>query len=149
LELHLWGRGDCLEVLQDRAEALGIDDRVFFHGMVPVEELSLALVDMDLGVVPNRKSAATDLMLPVKLMEYIALGIPVVAPKLKAIEYYFTDEMVSLFEPENVDAMAEAILRMYRDDLGRKLQSEMAKAFLQEYGWEKQSQDFINYYLGV
>ena len=38
---------------------------------------------MDLGVVGNRRSAAGDLMLPVKLMEYVSLGIPAVAPRLR------------------------------------------------------------------
>jgi glycosyltransferase involved in cell wall biosynthesis len=149
LELHLWGRGDYLDFLRSRCKELGTDDRVFFHGMVPIEELSGALAEMDLGVIPNRKSAATDLMLPVKLMEYVALGIPVVAPRLKAIEYYFTDGMVSFFEPENVDAMAEAILKMYRDGSRGKSQAEKAKDFLEKYGWEKQSGDFIYFYLGV
>ena len=149
LELHLWGRGDSLGFLQDRARELGSEEVVFFHGMVPIEELSGVLAEMDLGVVPNRKSAATDLMLPVKLMEYIALGIPVVAPRLKAIEYYFTDEMVSFFEPENVDAMAEAIFKVYQNGSRGKSQADKAKEFLEQYGWEKQSLDFINFYLGV
>ena len=30
---------------------------------------------MDVGVVGNRRSAAGDLMLPVKLLEYVSLGI--------------------------------------------------------------------------
>jgi len=149
LELHLWGRGDSLGFLQDRAGELGSEKVVFFHGMVPIEELSGVLAEMDLGVIPNRKSAATDLMLPVKLMEYIALGIPVVAPRLKAIEYYFTDEMVSFFEPENVDGMAEAIFKVYQNGSRGKSQADKAKEFLEQYGWEKQSLDFINFYLGV
>jgi glycosyltransferase involved in cell wall biosynthesis len=149
LELHLWGRGDYLSVLQDRSRQLESEDRVFFHGMVPVEELPVVLAEMDLGLIPNRKSAATDLMLPVKLMEYIALGIPAVAPRLRAIEYYFTDDMVSFFEPENVDAIVEAILKIYKNGSRGKSQSENAKKFLEQYGWEKQSLDFINFYLEI
>jgi glycosyltransferase involved in cell wall biosynthesis len=57
--------------------------------------------------------------------------------------------MVSFFEPENVDAMAEAILKMYRDGSRGKSQAEKAKDFLEKYGWEKQSGDFIYFYLGV
>lgn len=149
VELHLWGQADYQDVLSSRCKKLGAEKRIFFHGSVPIEALCGVLAEMDLGLIPNRKSAATDLMLPVKLMEYIALGIPVVAPKLKAIEYYFTDEMVSFFEPENVDAMSEAIFKIYQNGSRGKSQSEKAKGFLDQYGWEKQSQDFINFYLGV
>ncbi len=73
--------------------------------MLPVESLLDILRDMDVGIVANRENAATELMLPVKLLEYVALNIPVIVPRLKAIEYYFTDEMVSYFEPENVDSL--------------------------------------------
>ncbi len=68
---------------------------------------------MDIGVVGNRRSAAGDLMLPVKLLEYVSLGIPAVVPRLKAIEHYFSDEMVAFYEPDNVDSLADAILRLH------------------------------------
>ena len=55
---------------------------------------------MDVGVVGNRRSAAGDLMLPVKLLEYVSLGIPAVVPRLRTIEHYFTDDMVAYYEPE-------------------------------------------------
>jgi len=101
---------------------------------------------MDLGIVGNRKNVATELMLPVKMLEYVALGIPVIVPRLKAIEYYFSDEMVCYFEPENIDSMASAILRLYKDKSLRKAQAEKAKAFVAQYGWEKHQADLINFY---
>ena len=51
---------------------------------------------MDLGVVGNRRSVASDLMLPVKLMEYVSQMIPAVVPRLKTIEHYFSDDMVDV-----------------------------------------------------
>ncbi|WP_390492043.1 hypothetical protein, partial [Staphylococcus pseudintermedius] len=68
---------------------------------------------MDVGIIPNRKDSATDLMLPVKMLEYVAMGISVVAPRLKAIEHYFSDDMVSYFQPEDSNSMANAILGLY------------------------------------
>jgi glycosyltransferase involved in cell wall biosynthesis len=101
---------------------------------------------MDLGVVANRKNIATELMLPVKMMEYIALGIPVAASRLRAIEYYFDDEMVGYFEPESVDSLAERILALYRDPSRRRNQAEKARAFLERYGWEKHQFELLNLY---
>ncbi len=148
VELHLWGRGDSLNVLRYK-KVTSVSNEVIIHGPVPIEQIPEAISDMDLGVIPNRKNCATDLMLPVKMMEYMALGIPVVAPKLKAIQYYFSDKMLSYYEPENTKAMAEAILEIYQDASRRKSQVEKAKGFLKRYGWEKQSVDFINFYLGM
>jgi glycosyltransferase involved in cell wall biosynthesis len=149
LELHLWGRGDYLDSLRSQCKDSGDEKLVFFRGMVPIERLSDVLAEMDLGIIPNRRSEATDLMLPVKLMEYIALEIPVIAPKLKAIQYYFSDQMVSFFAPGNIDEMAQAIFKIYLDETRGKSQNENAKGFLEKYGWEKQSVDFINFYLGI
>jgi glycosyltransferase involved in cell wall biosynthesis len=85
-------------------------------------------------------------MLPVKLLEYVALGIPVVAPRLKCIQHYFTGSMVSFFEPEDIDSMAVAILALYRDPERRHDQARQAKAFLERYGWEGHKQDLIRMY---
>ena len=63
-------------------------------------------------------------MLPVKMIEYIALGIPVIAPELKTIQYYFSEEMVSFFPPEDVNSLAAAIIEIYQDEAKRKKQVE-------------------------
>ena len=66
------------------------------------QEISNMICGMDVGVIANRLSVACELMLPVKLMEYIGLGIPVIVPRRKTIQYYFSEDMVSYFEPENI-----------------------------------------------
>lgn len=149
IELHLWGGGDYVDFLRYQYQDSGSNEDIYFHEAVPIEELPRALAEVDVGIIPNRRSVATELMLPVKMMEYIALGIPVVAPKLRAIKHYFTDEMVSFFEPEDIESMAEAIFRVYHDASLYKTQMEKAKMFLVEYGWEKQSKCFIDFYHGI
>jgi len=74
------------------------------------------------------------------------LGIPVVAPRLQTIQYYFTEEMICYFTPENTDSMAKAILMLYLDENRRRKQSEVARTFLDKYGWEKHQRDLIKLY---
>jgi glycosyltransferase involved in cell wall biosynthesis len=101
---------------------------------------------MDLGVVGNRRTAAGDLMLPVKLMEYVALGIPVVVPRLRTIQYYFSEDMVAYFEPENVESLADSIYQLRcKPDVGRSLARE-ARRFLSDYGWDRQGPELITFY---
>jgi len=147
LEFHVWGRGgDDLDEILIILNQLGIQDKVHFNDAIPMDALIPKLLDMSIGIIGNRRSVATELMLPVKLLEYVALGIPVVAPRLKAIQYYFTEEMVTYYEPEDVDSMAEAILKLYENPSLRKAQAEKAKTFLDKYGWEKHKMDLINLY---
>jgi glycosyltransferase involved in cell wall biosynthesis len=149
LEYHFFGMGDDKEEFLDVARDLGLGKQVFFEGFVPFKDLPRVLSNMDLGVISNRESTATDLMLPTKMLEYVALGIPVVAPRLKVIQYYFSDEMVKYFEPGNIESLADAIYELYRDPEKRKKQAGLAKEFINKYGWEKSQIDFINFYKGV
>jgi len=146
LEFHIFGEGDDAEEFIELSKSLGVERYVIFNKIVPVDSLVTTLEGMHLGVVSNRKNIATELMLPVKMLEYVVLNIPVVAPRLKTIQYYFTEEMVSYFEPENIDSMVDAILELYHDESRRKRQVQMARKFLDQYGWEKHKMDLINLY---
>jgi glycosyltransferase involved in cell wall biosynthesis len=147
LRLHLWGHGDDLEGLRRLAHELGVADVVQFNPRgYPVHELPQHLSGMDLGVVGNRRSVAADLMLPVKLLEYVALGIPAVIPRLKTIQHYFDDDMVSYYEPEDVASLASCIERLSQDPAARRTQAARAGQFLREYGWERQGAELVTFY---
>jgi glycosyltransferase involved in cell wall biosynthesis len=145
--LHLWGHGDDLARFERLAAELRIDDQVLFSPTgFALQELPRQLASMNLGVVGNRRSVATDLMLPVKLMEYVSQGIPVVVPRLKTIEHYFSDAMVTYYEPEDVQSLADAIYALYCEPERCSTQVERAGVFLTEYGWERQGAEFVNLY---
>jgi glycosyltransferase involved in cell wall biosynthesis len=147
MEFHILGNGEGIDECMELSRLFDLDDHIHFNKkMLPLESLLDILRDMDVGIVANRENAATELMLPVKLLEYVALDIPVIVPRLRAIEYYFTDEMVSYFEPENVDSLAHALLNLFNDENRRKTQAKKAKTFLDQYGWGKHQIDLINLY---
>lgn len=147
LRLHLWGHGDDLALFQRLAGELGIEDSVLFRPKgYPLQELSARLHSMDIGVVGNRRSVAGDLMLPVKLLEYVALGIPAVVPRLKTIEHYFSAEMVEYFSPEDVDSLAEAIAALALDPDRRRRRAGLARTFLADYGWDRQGAELVSLY---
>lgn len=137
MELHIIGGGDDLEEIAALGRELGIHENVHFHRPVRWDALPDELRGMDVGVIANRVNIASDLMLPSKLIDYVSLDIPAVVPRFKTIEHYFTAEMVSYFDAENVESMAEAILRLYHDKARRKSQVVMARSFLEQNGWEK------------
>jgi glycosyltransferase involved in cell wall biosynthesis len=149
LRLHILGVGRDWTELHALAIHLGLADHIHFSRRIfSLEALPRLLGNMHLGIIPNRRNPATELMLPVKMLEYVALGIPVVAPRLKTIQYYFADDMVCYFAPDNVDSMTAAIYAMYNDKHRTTRQAINAGRFLEQFGWEKHRLDFLKFYEG-
>jgi glycosyltransferase involved in cell wall biosynthesis len=137
------GRRECIELCRK----LGLQEVVqFSEGAVPLDELILNVKRMDLVVVPNRRNTATALMLPVKMLEGMAMGIPVVVPRLKTIEHYFSDDQVFYYEPEDVPSLIESIVRAHNDLAARAKTVESALRFFEKHSWESQKHDLLQLY---
>jgi glycosyltransferase involved in cell wall biosynthesis len=149
IQLHVIGEGHAREGLISLCEELDLKDHVQFHKTVPLEKLVAELRDMDLGIVPLRKSPAAELMLPVKLLEYVSLGIPVVAPRLKAIQHYFTEDMLFFFEPGELPSLLRAIYEAYEDPQERRRRVQNARSFLAKFGWDSRTEGLLNLYWNV
>lgn len=149
LEFHVFGEGEGKEECIAVSEEMGLKNCVSFRGQVLFEELVSIISSMDLGLIPSRKNEATELMLPVKMLEYIALGIPVVAPRLKAIEYYFCDDMIFYFDAENIESMCDAIILAFKNKRLAKEKAINARNFFNNYDWYKQNKYFVDMYDNV
>ncbi len=143
LQLRVIGGGDYLEAAQALAASLNVSDLVRFEGMAPIEELPRLLREATIGLVPNHASSATHLMLPVKLMEYAALGVPVIASRLRTVEHYFPDPAVRLVAPGDPNAMASAIEELFRAPVLRRRMVRDAQRIARELSWEHQEAPFF------
>ena len=112
--LTVIGDGEGLARAKSLAAALDLTDRVRFLGRVPLDHLPQILTQESVGLVPNRASETTHLMLPVKLLEYAALRIPTIAARLRTIEYYFDRDAVRFFNPGQPADLADAIEELWR-----------------------------------
>ena len=145
VELWMYGAGDFLPEALALSEELGLEGKAHFsQSFFPVEKIPEMVCGMDLGIIGNRRNLACDkYMLPVKMLEYVYLGIPVVAPKLEVISYYFDDTMLRFYEPENVDQMADAIVALYQSREARERQALAAQQFYQKYNPEAQAELYL------
>src|SRR5229473_1628654 len=79
LRLRIYGDGDLRPRLAALIEELAVGDRVDLHpGMVPLEDLLPLVAAADAAIVPHRADPFTDTILPNKLLEYLALGLPTI-----------------------------------------------------------------------
>jgi glycosyltransferase involved in cell wall biosynthesis len=142
LRLLALGAGDYLSEIHRLVAELNLHDRVSFKDTIPIEELPKVLRTADLGLVPNRESSATHLMLPVKLLEFAMMGIPAIAPRLKTVEYYFGDGSVRFFKPGDINELAGAIEQLYRSPELRRSYAENARKVVDRISWPKQRGEF-------
>lgn len=115
------GDGPARAEVMAVAERLGIPDRVHFTGMRPIDAVPDLLSALDIAVVPNAAIHAS----PMKLIEYMAMGLPIVAPDLPSIRAAVGEGMGLIFPAGDMDAMRAAISGLLDDpaaakELGRK-----------------------------
>ncbi len=144
IHLVLLGYGFYIDQLIQMVEDLGLEDHVTIHsGLRPAEKLPEIIRAADVGIVPYRNDVFTDGLLPTKLMEYAALGLPSIAARTTAIENYFSDTMVEFFEPGNVDDLVRCILVLYKDPERLALLAQNSEKFNQRYNWTSIGAEYV------
>ena len=108
----------------------------------PVEEIPARVAEADLGVVPTLQDGFTELLLPVKLLEYVHMGLPVVASRLPVIERYFGDDLL-LAEPGDAASIAAAIEGVRSDPVAARTRAERASKRLAKIEWRQQRQGYL------
>jgi glycosyltransferase involved in cell wall biosynthesis len=143
LEFLVIGHGDDIERIKRVAQELKLDGCVRFQGRVPVDELPQYLRQADLGVIPLLYDEFTRYMLPLKLLEYVHLGIPAVVTRTETIQTYFDDTMVRYIASGNVEQLAAAILELYHNPGDRAALVENANKFNERYNWSAQKEELF------
>jgi glycosyltransferase involved in cell wall biosynthesis len=113
--LRFYGSGEAEPELRRLAATLGVADAVEFMGIIPNAEVAAAVAVADIGIVANRMDPFTELVLPTKLLEYVALGIPAVVSRSPAVEAYFSDAEVRFVRPGDEGELADAIVNALDD----------------------------------
>jgi glycosyltransferase involved in cell wall biosynthesis len=139
----LYGRGDSEATLRTLAEALGVADRVTFHGRIPIDDVPAAIAATDIGIAPTRLDPFTAMSQSGKVYEYAAMGKPVVASALPMVEHNFPAGAVATYPPGDAAAMTAAILRFVDDPLYRESAVAKATAVVAASAWENASRGYL------
>ncbi len=140
----LLGGGEYRDELVRLAQELNLTEHVeISQTLLPASELPPLLQQADVGIVPNRSNIFTDGLLPTKLMEYVALGTPVIAARTPTITTYFDDQMVQFFEPGDVEDLTRCILQLCHDQARLKELAQNADQFNHQYSWEKVAANYV------
>jgi glycosyltransferase involved in cell wall biosynthesis len=89
---------------------LRANDLVSFRPRVPQAELPARLGCCDAGLVPTRLDGMTRYSLSNKLLEYVHLGLPVLAARLPSYAHYLPENAAWYWAPDDPADLARAIV---------------------------------------
>jgi glycosyltransferase involved in cell wall biosynthesis len=135
----LVGDGPELPAVQDEAADL---PNVVFTGAVPHADMPACLAAADIGVAPFEIGAHRPLSLgfywsPLKVFEYMAAGLPVVAPAVDRIPTLVASGREGLlYDPTQPGTLAKALESLTDPSLRRTLGRAARERAVREYSWK-------------
>jgi len=146
IHFGLVGGGTELPAMRQLAKDLGVADYVTFTGRVPDAELLEVLNTADICVNPDRANEMNDRSTMNKIMEYMALGKPVV-------QFDLTEGRVSAGDaswyarPNDVADLAQKIVALLADEPLRRRMSAIGRDRVEHVlSWQHEAPRLLNAY---
>ncbi|MBO0922492.1 glycosyltransferase [Cellulomonas sp. zg-ZUI222] len=141
------GDGTARASIARRAQTLGIADHVVLPGRVAPDEAVGWHLALDAFAVPRRDTAVTRAVVPLKPMQAMALGRPVVASDLPALAEIVGEPGTGLLAaPDDAQALADAIERLADDRALAGSLGEAGRAFAATRTWAAAGRGYRSLY---
>jgi glycosyltransferase involved in cell wall biosynthesis len=146
IHFGLVGGGTSLEDMKSYASELGIEDYVTFTGRVTDQEMLEMLNTADVCVNPDIANEMNDKSTMNKIMEYMALGKPVV--QFDLTEGRFSAQEASLYAIKNNEQdMARKIVELLDDKVRRNTMGEYGRRRIVEVlSWNHEAPKLLKAY---
>ncbi len=135
------GDGECLEEARAQSARLGLEAWVDFPGWLPEEKVFSYLASADLGLDTSLQNEIS----PVKVMEYMAFGLPFVAFDVRETRAMGEGASV-LVPPADVESYARQVIALLDNDARRCEMGQAGRERVRaDLAWDRQ----LAVYLGV
>lgn len=149
VHVALVGSGPDVDRLTDSARVLGVEEHVTFYGRLSDEDLRSVLTNSDVCVNPDEVNELNDLSTMNKILEYMALGRPIVQFDVK--EGRYSAGPASLYASANdAQSLADKIASVLVDpQLAASMGEYGRDRFAKELCWESQVPSLLHAYARV
>ncbi len=136
--------GQHKDQLKQLVEKLSLSTHTVFLPLVSNEEIPQRIAQADIGIYPALCDAHMNIATPTKVLEYAAMGIPIISSRLRIIEEIFGDSSIMVFEPGDVTQFAQCVIYLYDNpSLREELVLKTDQAFVQKNCWENEVQKYL------
>ncbi len=142
----LIGGGDMYPDLVQLSKDLQIEQNVHFTGRIPDEDLLRYFSTADIAFAPDPLNPLNDVSTMNKVIEYMAVGLPIVSFDLRESRYSAQDAAVYI--PNNDErAFGKAVVDLIDDPEKRAQMGEFGrKRFLECLSWEHSREKLVEFY---
>jgi glycosyltransferase involved in cell wall biosynthesis len=131
--LVIVGCGEEYDRIRTAAGRSGLEGSVRWLGPMSHDRAFEEMARFDIAVLPHTLATGA----PMKLLEYAALGRPMIVPDLPNLRALFADGEAVFVPPLDPEALAEAIRTLRRDPARAREIGRRAAARVREQTWER------------
>ncbi len=145
ISVKIIGEGDFSQRLREMIGSMNLEEVVEFDNQsYDVHSISKRLDDCNVGLVPLEISSVTNFALPLKLIEYISIGLPVLTVRSYAISYYFSENDCIFFDWNDSESLSAAIDRIAENPEVLLRYRERAVALRDQFAWSVERNKYVN-----
>lgn len=139
------GSEESIDRLKKLASLKGVLDRILFHGQVPHQNVKSFLNDGHIAVLPLVTSPDSSFTCPLKLFEYMAAKMAIVASDIPVIREVLTDGHNSiLVKPGDPKSLSQGISRLLEDKELSARVAEQAFLDVSNITWQNRAERIEN-----
>jgi glycosyltransferase involved in cell wall biosynthesis len=144
LRLLIVGDGPEKAQIVDKISRMGLRESVELTGAVPPDQIPKYLGRMDIAVAPYPQMDHFYFS-PLKVYEYMAAGLPVVASEIGQLKGLIgPDNNGVFFEPGNSSSLVQSLIRLIEDpDLCRLMGQNAQQEMFSRYTWDHVAEEII------
>ena len=143
-EFHIYGSGADEGNIHQAIESLGLQDKVKMFKSLSIEQIAEKIADADLCLEPKTNSFFSDEAFSTKILEFMAMGIPVLTSDNTVHTYYLTSDVVVFFKSGDVEDMARHLLAVVKDEPLRKRLVRNGLVFIEQLKWKNHKQRYFD-----
>ncbi|HYI93639.1 MAG TPA: glycosyltransferase family 4 protein [Bryobacteraceae bacterium] len=144
IAVKLIGEGDFSQPLREMIASMRLENVVEFDNRsYPVHAIVDRIADCNVGLVPLEISSVTNYALPLKLIEYISLGLPVVTVRNAAITHYLSEDDCMFFEPNSPDSLASVLDRIAENPQILHRYRQRSIALRPRFSWTGEKRKYV------
>ena len=144
------GRSRQRKALSKRIRKLGLEEHISLEAALPHHEIPAVIAEADVCVAPlayNDRNV-TQGCCPIKVIEYMGAGRPVVASNLPVVRELAREDVDALlYSPGDADGLARQILRLLQDpQLANRLAGSAAERARENFTWHAAQKKLLEVY---